>query len=352
MSHGVDIAVKAGVSISLARKSLSTLATLTGGDIAVTDDGELIYSFPDGDVRGIMASNSARYKAVRAFEKVWPKLFFGIRIGFGVLLFVSIFAIFSTVFFALSAGGSSSNRDDRDDRRGGGGMGFGGPSFMFDLFFPRPFFYSPYYGYYGRTPYAARLYGGQTGGPQEDDDEDKPNVFENVFSYIFGDGDPNRGIETARLRAAAAVIRESGGAVVAEQLAPFVDDAPEPNLDDDAGGGGGAYVDEGFVLPIVSQLGGEPVVSGDGNAIVYRFSDLQLSAESTLEAAGLDPESATNRDIAQALGYRGVDVRGALERSDLIEMLDRSLTVSGRDVTDPIQVRIQGGETVKIFFSF
>eukprot|EP00568_Trieres_chinensis_P007955 CAMPEP_0183308156 /NCGR_PEP_ID=MMETSP0160_2-20130417/20109_1 /TAXON_ID=2839 ORGANISM="Odontella Sinensis, Strain Grunow 1884" /NCGR_SAMPLE_ID=MMETSP0160_2 /ASSEMBLY_ACC=CAM_ASM_000250 /LENGTH=241 /DNA_ID=CAMNT_0025471919 /DNA_START=48 /DNA_END=770 /DNA_ORIENTATION=+ len=111
-----DIAAKAGVSLSIARKSLSTLATLTGGDIAVTSDGELLYTFPK-DLRGALASNSARYAALQTFEKIWPKLFYGIRVGFGVLLFVSIFAIFSTVFFVFSAGGGSS-RDDRDDRRG------------------------------------------------------------------------------------------------------------------------------------------------------------------------------------------------------------------------------------------
>lgn len=199
-------------------------------------------------------------------------------------------------------------------------------NFMFDLFFPRPFFYSPYYGYYGRVPYAARYYGA----PQsiEEEEEEQPNIFERVFSYIFGDGDPNRGLETARLRAAAQVIRDNGGAVVAEQLAPFVD-APAPRMDDSA------TVDESFVLPLVSQLGGEPTVTEDGD-IVYLFPELQLSAESTLEAAGLDSDASTG-DIVQVLNYRGVSTKGALERRDLINLLDKSLTVSGRDPSEPIQ---------------
>lgn len=52
-------------------------------------------------------------------KDVWPKLFWGIRVGFGVFLFISIALIFSTLFFAQT----SSSSDDRDDRRGGG-MGF------------------------------------------------------------------------------------------------------------------------------------------------------------------------------------------------------------------------------------
>lgn len=324
-----DIATKAGVSLSLARKSLSTLATLSGGDIAVTADGELVYSFPK-NVRNVVASNSARYKALQTWQKdVQPKLFYGLRVGFGVVLFVSIFAIFSTLFFVSTAGGAS-DRDDRDRRRGGGGFGMG--NLMFDLFFPRNyFFYQPYYGYYGRMPYAARLYGGNQMQPEEPD----PNIFERVFSYIFGDGDPNNGIETARLRAAAQVIRENGGAVVAEQLAPFADEPPAPDsgyMDDSKSG---AYVDESYVLPIVSQLGGEPTVTEDGD-IVYVFPELQLSAESTLEAAGLETDARAG-DIAEALRYRGVDVRGALEKKDLIKLLDQSLSMSGRDPSEPIQ---------------
>lgn len=327
-----DVATKAGVSLSLARKSLSTLATLTGGDISVTSDGELVYSFPK-NLRNVLASNSARYKALQTWQKdVWPKLFYGIRVGFGVFLFLSIFAIFSTVFFVSTAGGAS-DRDDRDDRRREGGFGgYGMGNFMFDLLFPRNyFFYQPYYGYYGRMPYSARLYGDYRLEP----DEPEPNIFERVFSYIFGDGNPNNGIETARLRAAAQVIRENGGAVVAEQLAPFADEPPAPGagyMDDSKSG---AYVDESYVLPIVSQLGGEPTVTEDGD-IVYLFPDLQLSAESTLEAAGLEPDAKPG-EIVEILRYRGVDVRGALEKKDLIKLLDQSLSVSGRDPSEPIQ---------------
>lgn len=97
-----------------------------------------------------------------------------------------------------------------------------------------------------------------------------PTFFEKIFSYIFGDGDPNRGMEEARLRGAADMIRENGGSVVAEQLAPFCDVPGEPGEED------GSLVDEGFVLPLVTRLGGEPTVTEDGD-IVYLFEELQVS---------------------------------------------------------------------------
>lgn len=93
-----------------------------------------------------------------------------------------------------------------------------------------------------------------------------------VFSYIFGEGDPNRTLEAARLREASKVIRKNGGAVTAEQLAPFCD------VDDPDELGSSFLVEEGFVLNIVSQLGGEPSVTDDGD-IIYLFKELQVSAE-------------------------------------------------------------------------
>ena len=301
-----DVATRAGVSLTAARRDLSTIATLTGGDISVTSDGELVYTFPP-NVRSVMSTNSARFRALQTFERLWPKLFYGIRVGFGVVLFVSIFAIFSTIFLVFSASGGGGG-DDRDDRRrgddrgllgggraGGYGYGYGMGDFVFDLFFPRwGFGYTPYYGYYGRVPYGARYYGGPVLDAelrrQEEEEGRGPNLFERIFSYIFGDGNPNFGIENARLRAAAELIRENGGAVCAEQLAPFVD-APPPDKSYDASGDDddemSSTVDESYVLPIVTQLGGQPTVTDDGD-IVYVFEELQMSAENTLEAAGLN----------------------------------------------------------------
>ena len=102
-----------------------------------------------------------------------------------------------------------------------------------------------------------------------------------------------------------------------------------------------APVDESFVLPIVTQLGGVPTVTDEGD-IVYVFEELQLSAESTLEAAGLQPD-ATSADIKAYLTNIGVSTRGAVEKSDLLHLLDKSLTTTNSrrsrqpDPTEPLQ---------------
>lgn len=218
-----DVAAKAGVSLQQARKDLTTLASIAQGDIAVDKDGELLYSFPT-NVESALASRSAKYRATQLARKVWPALFWLIRVSFGVTLLASIAAIFSTIFFLSS----TSSSDDRDDRRSNRSSSFGasysynpwfGPS-PFDFFYYRPY---GYYGYYGRE---------NRGNP------DEMGFLESVFSYIFGDGNPNAGVDETRLRLASQVIRANQGAVTAEQLAPFCDDAPLPQSEE------GNYVDE------------------------------------------------------------------------------------------------------------
>ncbi|KAL3762758.1 hypothetical protein ACHAW5_002263 [Stephanodiscus triporus] len=362
-----DLSASAGISLASARKELTTLAALTGGDIAVGADGELTYAFPK-DARGAISRNSAKYRAMRLWsDKVYPPLLYATKLGFGVVLFASLIAIFSTIFFVLSSGGGGSSSSDReDDRRdgrrsmgGGGGMppmmgGFWGPS-PFDFFY-----YRPYYSGYYNTPS-----NGDGRRRRGRGSSDEMGFLESVFSYVFGDGNPNGDVEERRLTLAASMIRENGGAVTAEQLAPYCDDAPMPPRADGGGklGEERAYVDESFVLPIVTQLDGEPRVTDEGD-IVYVFPELMTSASATavgtttsgasskggtsrttresriLRRAGLDEDAPTSM-IGRLLNVNGISTRGALERADLVDMLERALPdekddeFANDDVDDP-----------------
>jgi len=42
-----------------------------------------------------------------------------------------------------------------------------------------------------------------------------------IFSFLFGDGNPNANLEERRWQQIATVIRNNGGAVVAEQMLPI-----------------------------------------------------------------------------------------------------------------------------------
>ncbi|GKY98957.1 hypothetical protein MPSEU_000851500 [Mayamaea pseudoterrestris] len=313
-----DVAASAGVSLSQARRDLTTLAAISQGDISVSRDGELLYNFPT-NLQASLASKSAQYKTRELFEKAWPTLFWGVRVTFGVALLASVVAIFSTIFFISTASSNSDNDDRRRGNRnsfGGGGGGFGfsywfGPS-PFDVFYYRPY---GSYGAYGRRSI-------------EDDGE--MGFLESIFSYIFGDGDPNQRLEERRLQLASQMIRQNQGAVTAEQLAPFCDDLPDLTRQLEA-----TFVDESFVLPIVTALNGEPQVTEEGE-IVYVFPDLQVSTgvsapqpvrsseASVLKRAGISPR-ATNRDIQRLLEYNGISSRGVIERAELIALLEKAL---------------------------
>jgi hypothetical protein len=348
-----DLATKAGISLSQARKDLTTLASLTRGDIAVSSDGDLLYTFPS-NINGVLSTNSAKYRALSTWnEKIVPPLFYATKVGFGVVLVASLVAVFSTIFFATS--GSSRDDDDRRERRGGGmPMGFGGfwgPS-PFDFFYYRPYYsryyYSPAYDTRGRQ--------------QRSQDPDEMGFLESVFSYVFGDGNPNGDVEERRIALVAEMIRSNGGAVSAEQLAPFCDDVPMPNVSGEGSGRLGeerAYVDESFVLPFVTQLNGEPQVTEDGD-IVYIFPELMASASKSptssmdskemarmrresriLRRAGLE-EDAPTRSIATLLNMNGIRTpRGIVERAELIDILEKVLPQDNMpgymdvDVDDP-----------------
>ena len=313
-----DVSAAAGVSLSQARKDLTALAAFTRADLAVTNDGELLYTFPS-NLKSVLAQNSAKYQLMQSFEKAWPVLFWLIRVSFGVALIASLVAIFSTIVFIQSSSSSSDER--RRDERGGGGLfgggyrGYWGPS-PFDVFFYRPY---GYYGYYG------------TGASYRDPEE--MGFLESIYSYLFGDGNPNAGLEERRLALAASVIRQNKGAVTAEQLAPFCDDSPSVSTAERS-----TYADESFVLPIVSALGGEPVVTDDGN-IVYVFPELQTTSSSAvpmqqsqtmsreamvLKRAGMNA-NASAREIVQVLNYNGISTRGIVDKIDLIRLLEDAL---------------------------
>jgi hypothetical protein len=309
-----DVAASAGVSLSKAAQDLTALASLSQGDIAVSTEGDLIYSFPP-NLSSVLKQNSLKFKTQQALLKIWPTLFYVIRVSFGLVLLASLAAIFSTILF-LSSSSNSENDRRRDNRSMGGfGGGFWGPS-PFDFLYYRPY----YGGYYGTT--AVR-------------DPEEMGFLESVFSYIFGDGNPNEGLEERRLSLVANMIRENQGSVTAEQLAPYCDDAPPPNPNADLQ----AYVDESFVLPIVSQLNGEPRVTEEGD-IVYVFPELQQSVATTttsrrnpsnlsseasiLSRAGLR-KNASAGEVQQLLNLNGISTRGVYEKKDLIRLLEQAL---------------------------
>ncbi len=258
-----DIASQAGINISTAERGLLALASETGGHLQVSDAGEVAYQFPK-NFRTILRNKYWRLRVQELWDKIWGVLFYLIRISFGVLLIVSIVLIALTILvIVLAITFSNREGENNNSRRGGSGGGL--------LFLPFRLFYFPdlfwvFSPGYGRQRHYRQARPSQPGRSPKSDSE--MNFLESVFSFLFGDGDPNADLEERRWQAIATVIRNNQGAVVAEQIAPYLDDVGE--------GYDREY--ESYMLPVLTRYNGRPQVSPEGH-IVYHFPDLQVSAE-------------------------------------------------------------------------
>ena len=246
-----DVAAQSGLDLNTAQREVLAIASEAGGNIQVAESGEIAYKFAP-NFRQVLVSRSFWLQVKENLKGVWKWVFLGIRFSFGILLIVSIAIVVIGIIAATIALNQSRSDDDRDDRRsdrgggggfiflGGWGNPFGNPFIMFDRDYYEP----------------QRL--------RERDPNDM-NFFESVFSFLFGDGDPNANLEERRWREIATMIRNNNGVVIAEQIAPYLDETSRIEND------------EYFVIPVLSKFNGFPEVSEAGT-LAYKFPELQKVA--------------------------------------------------------------------------
>ncbi|MGD1805594.1 hypothetical protein ACP6PL_09160 [Dapis sp. BLCC M126] len=259
-----DVAAQAGLDVKLAEQGLLALATDAGGHLQVSESGEIAYLFPH-NFRDVLRNKFWRLRLREWWEKVWRILFYLIRISFGIVLILSLIIIMVAIAIIVVSINSSSERNDS----GGGGNNSGGGM----VFFPR-FGFNPYWlwwfdwGYYDEPYRYQRQREKQRKKSRTSGKENEMNFLEAVFSFLFGDGNPNYNLDEERWQAIATVIKNNQGAVVAEQIAPYLDDL----------GKGYALEYEEYILPVLTRFNGRPEVSPEGQ-IVYHFPELQTTAK-------------------------------------------------------------------------
>lgn len=247
-----DVAAQSGLDLNTAQREILALASETGGNIQVAESGEVAYKFAP-NFRDILVSRSFWLQVKESLKGVWKWVFYAIRISFGILLIVSILIVVLGIIAATIALNSQKGSNDRDDRRndnrgggggffflGGWGNPFGNPFIMF-----APDYYEP-----------QKLRGR---------DPNEMNFLESVFSFLFGDGNPNADLDERRWREIASMIRSHNGVVIAEQIAPYLDETSR------------LEGDEYFVIPVLSKFNGFPEVSEAGT-LAYKFPELQKVA--------------------------------------------------------------------------
>jgi hypothetical protein len=296
-----DVAAKAGLDVNFAQRELLTLASEAGGNLQVAESGDIAYLFPK-NFRDILRNKFLRLQLQEWWQKIWRVLFYLIRISFGIVLVASILLIFVAITILLSSG---SDNNGGGGGEGGGGGGRGGGFFFFPYFWNDLlwiFYWNHDEPYYQQR---SRLTG------------QKPQMsfLEAVFSFIFGDGNPNHNLEERKWSDIATAIGNNRGAVAAEQIAPYLD-----NL-----GQGYAREYEEYMLPALARFDGRPEVSPEGQ-IVYHFPQLQTTAierNSEPVAAYLREmlwrfSNASSGQIMLAAGLGAVNLVGALVLGNLL----------------------------------
>jgi hypothetical protein len=245
-----DVAAEAGLPLHDAHQGILALASEVQGHLQVSETGEIAYVFPK-NIQGILLSKSWKRRWQATWDKVWRILFYLIRISFGVVLILSlVLIVLAIIALSIAATAASQQSDDRRDSRSGGGM----------IFIPRMWFGPDLFRVFDyRAPR-------QLSTPPSTDA--KMNFLEAIFSFLFGDGNPNADLKERCWQSIATVVKANGGVVVAEQIAPFLSDL----------GQGWSQDFEDYMIPVLSRFNGVPQVSPEGG-IVYQFPELQVTAK-------------------------------------------------------------------------
>lgn len=307
-----DVAAQSGLDIKVAERDLLELASEAGGHLQVAESGDIAYLFPR-NFRGVLRNKYLRLRIQDWWNKVWEALFYIIRVSFGILLIVSIVLIFVTILVILM---SMNSRNDSGGRGSYGG-GRGGGIFVPWYWISPNWFYVFRPDYYRRRSYyhqqnRRRSYNTRSSSGSESD----MNFLEAVFSFLFGDGNPNANLEEIRWQTIGTVIRNSGGAITAEQVAPYLDDVGKDWREN-----------EDYILPVLTRFNGRPEVSPEGQ-IIYHFPELQVTAKTQKNPQPVSAylrelpwkfSQANSGQIIGAAGLGGLNLVGALVLGNLLQ---------------------------------
>lgn len=249
-----DVASQAGLEINQTQQGLLTLASEVEGHLQVAESGEIVFAFPK-QFRTILRNKYWRLRFQSWLQSIWQVLFYLIRISFGIILILSILLMLVAIIAIIIAVNSKSDNDNDggfkfsgDGNRGGGGGIFFWPGDIFWLL----------------SPDGSRQ---KRDKKRSDKNKNELNFLEAIFSFLFGDGNPNEDLEEKRWQTLGSLIRHNGGAIAAEQAAPYLDNVTKFNREN-----------EDYIIPVLARFNGYPQVSPNGE-LIYTFPNLQVSAQ-------------------------------------------------------------------------
>ena len=263
-----DVAAGTGLSLDRIKTLVPMAADEYSGRLEVTQSGEILYSFPRGF--------SSRYRGFGPAVKRFSSAFSAFAVAAGKLLFKAWIMVmlvgYFLLFIAIALGALVLSMAARNNRSGGGSAGGMNASLgIFNLII-RLWFYSELLNMAGGRRGGGWQGGGWDARPSGGKKKGRP-LHKAIFSFVFGDDDPNRDREILEKKEFVAYIRKRRGVVSLPELMIIAGQNPQAA--------------ESRVTRLCAEFGGSPELTEEGT-IVYRFDEILLSGEkSASDAAGV-----------------------------------------------------------------
>ena len=260
-----DIVAFTGLPKPQVDAELPAVADEYGGRLKVTESGEILYSFPDGFRSRYRGFGPGLKRALKALVKGAAAVGTFLFKAWIMVMLVGYFALFvALVVLALvaSVAASASDRNGKSRSRGGG---FALTGRLIDLFV-RIWFYNEMFKSPGQRRYAADS--------RARSREDRRPLHKAVFSFVFGDPDPNADHDAVEKRAFVALVRARKGVVLLEDFMAVTGLPP-----DEA---------DKAINRYLYEFEGSPEVS-EGGTVYFRFPKLLLRARADESGASDSP---------------------------------------------------------------
>ena len=203
-----DIVAFTGLPKPQVDAELPAVADEYNGRLKVTDSGEILYSFPDGFHSRYKGLGPRLGRFFRASGKVARAVGTFLFKAWIMVMLVGYFVLFialAVLAVVASVAISASDRNGRSRSRGGSSLVMGLLNMIMRIWFYNEVFKSP-----GQRRYEVDT--------RARNKENRRPLHKAIFSFVFGEGDPNAAHDTVEKRAFVALVRAKKGIVILEDF--------------------------------------------------------------------------------------------------------------------------------------
>ncbi|MDR0320304.1 MAG: hypothetical protein LBI28_02260 [Treponema sp.] len=240
-----DICSSTALPLATVNELLPKIADEYSGHLRVTQSGEILYYFPHGFTSRYKSFGTLLGRFARKVKSVIKKTSVFLFKFWIMIMLIGYFLLFIALALA-SVFISVASKSGSKGGRGGANLSFG----LFELIW-RIWFYSeltrPRDGY----------------GNVKKKDKPKRPMHKSIFSFVFGEGEPNKDWDEKQSKAIITYIQANKGVICLPEYMAFT--------------GQDSKSAESSIISFCCKYDGSPEVTEDGT-IVYRFENLLLTS--------------------------------------------------------------------------